>query len=242
MVSWRYQHPRVAPVSKAALYAISFEWKSSWDCCWPQECCYSCTHTHARTHAPVFNGPFSGTTRVSWYQKAKTNLDFTEARDSEWQWHQLGHMHVCILLQTDNHASTPPLKFFTGRMPFLPPNQLCQSTEGTYTTLKILDWLIDRLILCSMWLYWCVQHCFCCVILRSSTTFPRNTERTLSTATDSLRTSSRFSSRWSRTDFLYAQQSALFVRQGEHCVKLYNCISNSHSLGWTQRVIVILSM
>jgi len=30
-----------------------------------------------------FNGPFSGTTRVGWYQKDKTNLDFTEARDSE---------------------------------------------------------------------------------------------------------------------------------------------------------------
>jgi len=29
---------------------------------------------------------------VSQYQKDKTNLDFTEARDSEWQWHQLGHM------------------------------------------------------------------------------------------------------------------------------------------------------
>jgi len=29
---------------------------------------------------------------VSWYQKGKTNLDFTEVRDSEWQWHQLGHM------------------------------------------------------------------------------------------------------------------------------------------------------
>jgi len=28
--------------------------------------------------------------RVSQYQKGKTNLDFTEARDSEWQWHQLG--------------------------------------------------------------------------------------------------------------------------------------------------------
>ena len=25
----------------------------------------------------------------------------TEARDSEWQWHQLGHMQVCVLLQTD---------------------------------------------------------------------------------------------------------------------------------------------
>ena len=64
------------------------------------------------------------------YQKGKTNLDFTEARDSEWQWHQLGHMQVCTLLQTDNHTSTPPLLFFTGRMPFLPPNQQCQSTEG----------------------------------------------------------------------------------------------------------------
>ena len=29
------------------------------------------------------------------YQKGRTNLDFTEARDSEWQWHQLGHMQVC---------------------------------------------------------------------------------------------------------------------------------------------------
>jgi len=64
------------------------------------------------THTHPFNGPFSGTTQVSWYQKGKTNLDFTEARDSEWQWHQLGHMQVCTLLQTDNHASTPPLSFF----------------------------------------------------------------------------------------------------------------------------------
>jgi len=55
----------------------------------------------------------SGTTLVSRYQKGKTNLDFTEAEDSEWQWHQLGRMQVCILLQTDNHASTPPLSFFT---------------------------------------------------------------------------------------------------------------------------------
>jgi len=82
------------------------------------------THTHS------FNGPFSGTTRVSRYQKGKTNLDFTEARDSEWQWQQLGHMQVCTSLQTDNHASTPPLSFFTGRMPFLPSKQQRQSTEG----------------------------------------------------------------------------------------------------------------
>jgi len=64
---------------------------------------------------------------VGRYQKGKTNLDFTEARDSEWQWHQLGHTQVCTSLQTDNHASTSPLSFFTGRMPFLPPNQQRQS-------------------------------------------------------------------------------------------------------------------
>ena len=87
---------------------------------------YKDMHTHTHTHA--FNGPFSGTTRVSRYQKGKTNLDFTEARDSEWQCHQLGHMQVCTSLHTDNHASIPSV-FFTGRMPFLPPNQQRQSTE-----------------------------------------------------------------------------------------------------------------
>jgi len=60
---------------------------------------------------------------VSRYQKGKTNLDFIEARDSEWQWHQLGHMQVCTLLQTDNHASTPPLSFFTGQNDALPAAQ-----------------------------------------------------------------------------------------------------------------------
>jgi len=68
--------------------------------------CACVVHTH------TFNGPLSGTTRVSRYQKAKINLDFTEARDSEWQWHQLGHMQVCTLLQRDNHANTSPLSFY----------------------------------------------------------------------------------------------------------------------------------
>jgi len=57
----------------------------------------------------MFNRPFSGTTQVSQYQKGKTNLDFTEARDSKLHWHHLGHMPVCTLLQKDNHAITPPL-------------------------------------------------------------------------------------------------------------------------------------
>jgi len=54
---------------------------------------------------------------VSQYQKGKTNLDFTEAGDSEWQWqwHQLA---IC--------KSAPRSR----RMPFLPHNQQHQSTEG----------------------------------------------------------------------------------------------------------------
>jgi len=60
-----------------------------------------CVQQHSYTHtqsAHPFNGPLSGTTRVSRYEKGKTNLDFTEARDSEW--HQLSHMQVCTSLQT----------------------------------------------------------------------------------------------------------------------------------------------
>jgi len=66
-----------------------------------------------------------------WYQKGKTNLVFTGARDSEWQWHQLGHMQVCTLLQIDKHASTPPLMFY--RPDVLPAAQpiASKSTEGT---------------------------------------------------------------------------------------------------------------
>ena len=67
---------------------------------------YICSQSYIYTHP--FNCPLSGTTRVSQYQKGKTNLDFTEARDSEWQWHQLGCMQVGTSLQTDNHAKTPP--------------------------------------------------------------------------------------------------------------------------------------
>jgi len=58
-------------------------------------------------------------------------LDFTEARDDGWQWHQLDHMQIiCTTLQTNNYASIPSLNFWMGRMLFLMPNQQCQSTEG----------------------------------------------------------------------------------------------------------------
>ena len=58
---------------------------------------------------------------MSRYQKGKTNLDCNGARDSEWQWHQLGPMQVCTSLQTDNHASTPPLSFLQAGCPSCRP-------------------------------------------------------------------------------------------------------------------------
>ena len=92
--------------------------------------------TKAQTHP--FNGSLSGTAQVSRYQKGKTNLDFTEARDREWQWHQLGQMQVCTSLQT---ASIPSLEFFT--LPAAQPTnsvkalkaaKLCEAKHSKQTT------------------------------------------------------------------------------------------------------------
>ena len=87
---------------------------------------YTYTHTHTHTRLTAL----SGTTRVSWYQKGKTNLDFTEARDSEWQWHQLGYMQVCTSLQSDNHASTPPLSFLQAGCPSCGPTNSVKALKA----------------------------------------------------------------------------------------------------------------
>ena len=78
------------------------------------------------------NGPLSVTTQVRRYQKGKTNLDFTGARDSQWQWHQLGHMQVCTLLQTDNHASTPPLSFLQAGCPSCRPTNSVKAMKALH--------------------------------------------------------------------------------------------------------------
>jgi len=75
----------------------------------------------------------SGTTRVSRYQKGKTrkvktNLDLLQQEI-------VSGSGICWAIckpaphprQPRQHPTT---QFFTGQMPFLPPNQQCQSTEG----------------------------------------------------------------------------------------------------------------
>ena len=95
-------------------------------------CVFKCTQGEQvqQQQQRPFNGLWSGTTRVSRYQKSKTNLDFTEARDSEWQWHQLGHMQVCTLLQIDNHACTPPLRFLQAGCPSCHPTNSVKALKA----------------------------------------------------------------------------------------------------------------
>ena len=95
--------------------------------------CLTHAQTHTHTHTHPFNGPFSGTTRVSRYQEGKTNLDFIEARDSEQQWHQLGHMQVCTSLQTDNYASTPPLSFLRAGCTSCRPTDIVKALKAKQT-------------------------------------------------------------------------------------------------------------
>jgi len=91
------------------------------------------------SHTP-FNGPFSGITQVSRYQKGKTNLDFTEARDSEWQWHQLD---ICKSAPHSRQITTPaPHRSVFYRPDALPASQviikLCvQHVSGMSRTLSV---------------------------------------------------------------------------------------------------------
>jgi len=94
---------------------------------------------HARTHAHThtcLTARFFGTTRVSRYQKGKPiwillKQETVSGSGISWT--------ICKSAPNngiDNHASTPPLKLFTGQMPFLPPNQQRQSTEGKFSLIK----------------------------------------------------------------------------------------------------------
>jgi len=88
---------------------------------------HACMHT--RTHAHTHNH-FMALLDFVWDyldEPAPEMLNqsgFTAARDSEWQWHQLGHMQICTLIQRHNHASIPPLSFLQAECPS------CHSTNS----------------------------------------------------------------------------------------------------------------
>jgi len=67
---------------------------------------------------------------VSRYQKGNTNLDFTEARDSELQWHHMDHMQVCTLLQTETMPAPDHSVFLQAGCPS------CHSTNSVKALTK----------------------------------------------------------------------------------------------------------
>jgi len=103
------------------------------------------------THTHPFNSPFSRTTQVSRYQNGKTNLEISEARDSEWQWNLLGHMRICTSLQTDNHNSTPPLSFLQTGCPSCCPTNSIKALKATLQLKKHI-WNKQQMPKINSWL------------------------------------------------------------------------------------------
>ena len=68
-------------------------------------------------------------------------------QESEWQWNPLGHMQVCTSLQTDNHASTPPLSFLQAGCPS------CHLTNSVKALKAQTDWQRYSWIKCTSLLY-----------------------------------------------------------------------------------------
>jgi len=70
---------------------------------------------------------------VTRYQKGKTRKvtqsGFTGARDSEW--HQLDHIEICTLPQTDNHTGIPPLSFLQAVCPSCSPTNSVKALKVT---------------------------------------------------------------------------------------------------------------
>jgi len=61
----------------------------------------------------------------------KVKPGFTGARVSEWQWHHMGHMQICTLIQTQPHQHPTTQFFYSPDALSAPPlNQQHQSTEN----------------------------------------------------------------------------------------------------------------
>jgi len=95
----------------------------------PNQQCQSSEGNAIHTHP--FNGPFSRTTRVGQYQKGK-NQSWILLKQVPVSGSGISWAYASLHLAPDRITTPAPhySSFFTGRMPFLPPNQQRQSTEG----------------------------------------------------------------------------------------------------------------
>ena len=91
--------------------------------------------THTYTHTHPFNGPFPGPPKCAGTRKVKPIWNFLKqetVRGSGISW------VICMSAPCSRQTTTPaPHHFvFTGQMPFLPPNQQRQSTEGNLSRIQ----------------------------------------------------------------------------------------------------------
>jgi len=67
----------------------------------------------------------------------KTQSRFTGTRDSEWQRHQLGHLQICTLTQTHNHAGITPLSFLQAGCHFCHPTNSVKALKAVYCAIHL---------------------------------------------------------------------------------------------------------
>jgi len=110
------------------------------------------THTHTRLTAlcPGIPG-WAGTRKVKpiWILLKQQTV-------SGRQWHPLGDMQVCTSLQTDNHASTPPLSFLQAGCPSCRPTNSVRALMAYETQQKTQPYAIHcsmdcRTLYCTSW-------------------------------------------------------------------------------------------
>ena len=87
------------------------------------------THTHTHTHTHPFNGPFPGLPRWAGTRKVKPiwillKQETVSASGISWTICKSAPHSRQITMPAPHHS------VFTGRIPFMPPNQQRQSTEG----------------------------------------------------------------------------------------------------------------
>ena len=87
--------------------------------------CYIRVHTHTHTH--TFNGRYQKDKKTIWILLKQETVS-----GSGISW-QLGHMQVCTSLQTDNHASTPPLSFLQAGCPSCRPTNSVKALKAYIT-------------------------------------------------------------------------------------------------------------
>jgi len=124
-------HERVSRcVSTKIVYIMTTNWPSTTDpASVPESSATDSESCHYNTHTHTFNGPLSRTTRVSRYQKGKPIWIYWSK--SQWVAVASAGPYASLHLAQDRQpCQHPTTQFFTGRMPFLPPNQQRQSTEG----------------------------------------------------------------------------------------------------------------